>query len=743
MNLLTRALSLFKARTPGPVVPYLPQMAAATFYPGEDVRRFAANPNDVATTARCLVQTLWLFVTMNARACAGQRIRVLRPKGGGRKHWRGRDAGRKMHRYLRGDGPTLPSAKAMGWADQADEVEEVTEGPAVELIRNPDPFTSAGDFWISLYWSLESVGKGLLYSPPEQRIGNAPVSLYGLMPQYSRLQPSRTNLFAGVWYGRSRADEFFVDAEDLIYLRHQPHPNNPIDGISWPQSVQLAADAENAAMTAEVARWCNGGQPGMVLKLAPGTTEPQAKQATAAVASQIRGVNKAGGFLTLVDAELIIGGGAKPHEMNYTQGLAEALSKMRMAAGVPEAYVKMGSSSLASAWRADPQYMGETIQPRIDKVGAELTEAFRARGLLTDDEWIQYDCPVAEDDAATEKRVVSFVGMGVMTPNEGRTEIGYEPAEDEYADARCINGVPVAQLVDSSMASAEAARRPPPALTQDGGAGGGGGQTGDERGGSADRARPERTDADREGDGDKARPNDGAASAKSLRAPVTGKADLSRELEGELKAMEARLRRLIGANYRVNDAGEPSLAEFQQQLGALMERALPALMESAGRDALEALSIDQSFAVSANPAALEFARTRGAELVTSVTETMKASLRATVAEGVDRGQTLTEIQNNIRAQAPEFSAARAEVIARTETSFATNEGERLAWKGAGVEKKQWLLAGGPCPICEDIAAKNPGPVPIDQDFEGSQVKAPPAHPNCRCTIVPVIAESGA
>jgi hypothetical protein len=67
-----------------------------------------------------------------------------------------------------------------------------------------------------------------------------------------------------------------------------------------------------------------------------------------------------------------------------------------------------------------------------------------------------------------------------------------------------------------------------------------------------------------------------------------------------------------------------------------------------------------------------------------------------------------------------------------------------AFEEAGIEKRWWLPGGGPCPICDALAAKYPQGkgVAKGEMFEVvvngklTSVKAPAAHPNCRCSVEP-------
>jgi hypothetical protein len=88
-------------------------------------------------------------------------------------------------------------------------------------------------------------------------------------------------------------------------------------------------------------------------------------------------------------------------------------------------------------------------------------------------------------------------------------------------------------------------------------------------------------------------------------------------------------------------------------------------------------------------------------------------------------------------EAGTFSRERAEMIARTEISFAQNAGVleagRQARDATGHNiQKVWTLGGDdPCPLCEDAAAE--GVVNLEDDF-GEAGDAPPLHPNCECEL---------
>ena len=82
---------------------------------------------------------------------------------------------------------------------------------------------------------------------------------------------------------------------------------------------------------------------------------------------------------------------------------------------------------------------------------------------------------------------------------------------------------------------------------------------------------------------------------------------------------------------------------------------------------------------------------------------------------------------------------RAALIANTEIRRANSAGSLAGYKEArtaGVDiKKEWLLGSEPCDECEENAAQ--GPIDLDDAFASGDDE-PPAHPNCNCTVSPVV-----
>lgn len=117
----------------------------------------------------------------------------------------------------------------------------------------------------------------------------------------------------------------------------------------------------------------------------------------------------------------------------------------------------------------------------------------------------------------------------------------------------------------------------------------------------------------------------------------------------------------------------------------------------------------------------------------SLTASVKAKVSAALIEGVEAGEGARPLAKRV-SEATGMERSRAELIARTETMRAYNEVSQDQFERYGVEKVEWLAAMDErtCPVC----GKHHG-----REFPINDHPEIPAHPNCRCILLPVIEEA--
>jgi len=170
--------------------------------------------------------------------------------------------------------------------------------------------------------------------------------------------------------------------------------------------------------------------------------------------------------------------------------------------------------------------------------------------------------------------------------------------------------------------------------------------------------------------------------------------------------------------------------------------------ELSGRVALDLI-------IPADPRALAFLEESAQRLLGNYTATVEHGIRGALSEAIEAGEGLRGRRDAIQGAIEGLTDRQAEVIAQTEGTRAMMVGRVDAWVATGaVRGKEWKLSGNPCEICRTIAANFNRDVGLGSSFvpqgttlrgvdggvfemDYEDVNHPPAHPNCRCTLVAV------
>ena len=206
---------------------------------------------------------------------------------------------------------------------------------------------------------------------------------------------------------------------------------------------------------------------------------------------------------------------------------------------------------------------------------------------------------------------------------------------------------------------------------------------------------------------------------------------------------------------RLNDGIDKLAAEWEVNLEADSLDVIGYLTEKSAK--ASALSVGKEIDFGSQDA-LDSIRANTFKFAKKVTETSVIDIKKVIATSYDEGKTLGETSKALQDLNKQWTKGRVNTIARTETFRAANEGARIGYARSGVVTKlqySAILDGKTSEICQHLNGKIVG---IDEKFlteqegfVGSDGKAvnlsydqgvpnPPAHPNCRCTIIPVIEE---
>lgn len=123
-----------------------------------------------------------------------------------------------------------------------------------------------------------------------------------------------------------------------------------------------------------------------------------------------------------------------------------------------------------------------------------------------------------------------------------------------------------------------------------------------------------------------------------------------------------------------------------------------------------------------------------AKRVKGVEDTTREEIQNVIGQMGREGLSIDQVRARLQEMAEINSASRAEMIARTESAQAYSAGSMAYYKESGVVSGMEWLTTDPCPICAPLDGKI---ADLGKQFDGG-FDHPPAHPNCRCAIAPVL-----
>lgn len=120
-----------------------------------------------------------------------------------------------------------------------------------------------------------------------------------------------------------------------------------------------------------------------------------------------------------------------------------------------------------------------------------------------------------------------------------------------------------------------------------------------------------------------------------------------------------------------------------------------------------------------------------------INEETRKILANTIETGFNQGaspQTLAKMVRDRMGQMADATKGRAMMIARTELASSVSNASLNTYQEMGINGKEWLTASASdCDICHDNEGQ--GVIPVGEAFASGDM-APPAHPNCECTLSP-------
>lgn len=613
-----------------------------------------------------------------------------------------------------------------------------------------------------------------------------PVELWPLRPDWVTVVPSKQNFIEGYRYspgGLLSRDAVFFKPKDIIPFKY-PNPLNPYRGRGQVQGADMAIDIDTFSAEWNRNYFFNSALPGLAFTTDQSLSEQQIKRFMELWQSKFQGRTNAHKIA-------VMGKGLKPVPLTNTpveMGFAEQRRMMRDEIlgvfRVPKSVVGVTEDvNLANAVASERQFAEHVIKPRLIRFVAYLNEFYLRPNWPDEDLFFDFVDPVPEDTELKLKVYDNGLKNGWLTINEVRQEENRTPAEGGDNIYLPMMLQPVGQVArlfgritgkksdqESGMLvlpvkGQKKVRKfnmpvPPRTLRQ---------------------LRKEAIKKDLKHDLYKLVTNLMVEENGKSQKPKVAKQntkfpsgwDESRrktyweKMIAKTDVLEEKMISMVAPLFREQQqevemkvdnffksykpkrrkATDTATGVFLFNMVQENKRWLSTLkpfirniLEDKGEEVLAFLGVSGSLDLT-EQAAAAYLRLDGVNFIKDVNRTTRDDLRKTLSEGLQKEESIDQIKRRVQEVFDKASGFRAQMIARTEvarsTTFATLESYR---QSEIVEMKEWLTAADERVDSVYCAELEGEAVPINEDFDvaGESVDGPPIHPNCRCTVIPVI-----
>jgi HK97 family phage portal protein len=635
---------------------------------------------------------------------------------------------------------------------------EVLEShPFLDLIANPNPFTTEFELWEMTLIHMYLAGNAYWF---KVRSGNGKIQeIWPLRPDRMRIVPSSKELISQYMYVLD-GKEYPIDVQDILHFKF-PNPTSDIYGMSpiKPALRQISTDNEATQFTKALLQ--NSAVPGGILTTEQPLQEHLVRRMQEQWHSKYGNNNR--GTVAVVDSGLSYQAiGMNMNELSFADLRNISESRILMVLGVPPILVgaKTGleHATYSNYKEARKSYQEETISPLQRRLSAKLEK---------DDDFNPENFDFSFDKSLTisfteqqqkmiEENRLNFE-KGILTREEARMALGLDPEvpeeetnpqeeenerlreeneqlrEEEEKSIADFQKKAIMSFISGNISDDPAVAKYLQTL-------------------DSEVIEQKRNESD-------TKLIDAAIGRNTIADAYVDK--FQRFAELELKKQGQQVLSLIDeSNEQFGFDELNKLKQKNEELERIWIASISlsdnaaglvgALLHLSSKNA--AASLDSEVVLFPD-AVDELTRSRvskfGASFSRDSSNKVANTLVKVQEEKLTKAQTRRELRKLFRGKA---AKSRAERLARTETIKIANAGAKEAFRQAGITELKWVALEDSCPYCMALNNKTVGieesfiksdemfqpegaVSPLNTSYDGS-IDHPPAHPNCRCAIVP-------
>ena len=555
--------------------------------------------------------------------------------------------------------------------------QEVTNHPVLDLLKYVNPFWTFPRLMQSIEMSMCVYGQAFVVVERDNR--GQPMELWFARADQMKVVNHPTEYISGFAYDTGFGKPINLERQDVIWIRGVMDPKNEFRCLSPLEAAKVSIESSLEAMVSNRAIFSNGLNPGGILSPKDSgvtLTREQRQQIEEQLNLRLKGADKAHKLAVFSHPMQLDTPQLTPEDAQFMQLLGwTTLDVCRVFKIPPTKLMDFSSATYSNVEQADKAFFNDCIIPESRRIAAEFTEQLVSS--YSQDLVLEFDFSkipsLQEDQTEIVSQMQALVNMGVplnkvlaeykpelLPPGQEGYSWGNEPAMPFGLDVPQAEAQPVQQAMSGSVQLKKNGIIPP---------------FGSDAHKLAIRTR------DRQTMKYEARARKAIRQAQEQikdRLIELLKQDVRKDaLNSDFGGLESDEEGIRIIRDAYDDAGILSVVRDTTAAG--------------GNRALAGLRLGLRFDLN-NPAAERFLATREQRFAEMIPEDQWAELKRVMLQAMESGAGTDGMIAAVRDSGV-VSAARAEMVARTEVIGAYNGGLEAGWQQSGLEgQKVWLAA---------------------------------------------------
>jgi HK97 family phage portal protein len=308
----------------------------------------------------------------------------------------------------------------------AEDMTEIVAGhPLLEILDHPNPYMTGTDFQEAVTLWQELTGDCYIYV--ERGPLGIPKYLWVLSSSFMKVVPDPTDYITGYLYGSTAQDQIAFKPEEIIHLRYY-NPENPYYGLSPLEAAFGAVSLLNMEQQYEHSLYKNGGMPEVAIITKQRLQAEQENKMREDYRNKWGNGRLNTGIPAFLSGEVDIKTlSHPPRDMGVDISKKFSRQDVCAAFGVPMTMIEMSEAAKAGAVAGNYTYLALTIEPKLKRLGSQLTEYLAA---IYDSRLIlQYEDCTPGDVSERLAVIDTHLRTGYSTINEERAIDGLDPVE--------------------------------------------------------------------------------------------------------------------------------------------------------------------------------------------------------------------------------------------------------------------------------------------------------------------------